>query len=205
MAEQDGGLAGPPVNPAFAKVLDDLVAVAERGHEPGSTFFNPPDDWLVQHMRVFQELPPAERTEVIEEGERIHQEAEESNAQGKAAYRAGSESVPRLDTGGLAFYSQLGVARRPDLTQYFIDGFPKNRDGIAFSEASQALFAEVLPYLVRYLAGAFDAGEAVVQSDRQVCDVPGRSFHVRHAVYAAPVHVAAAHLRDAPTGAGRAA
>ena len=71
MAERDGGLAGPPANPVFVKALDDLVAVAGRGHEPDSTFFNPPDDWLVQHMRVFQELSAAERTEAIEQGERV--------------------------------------------------------------------------------------------------------------------------------------
>ena len=30
------------------------------------------------------------------------------------------------------FFSQLGVARRPDLTQYFVDGFTRNRDAPGF-------------------------------------------------------------------------
>ena len=37
-------LAGPPVDPAFAKVLDELVALAQRGHKPDSQFFNPSNE-----------------------------------------------------------------------------------------------------------------------------------------------------------------
>ncbi len=182
MAEQDGGLAAPPINPAFAKALDDLVAIAEQGNKSDSTFFNPPDAWLVEHMRLFRGLPSDERQHAIEERETIGKEAQEANAEGKAAYRSGPEVVAQLDSGGLAFYSQLGVARRPDLTQYFIDGFLRNRDAVAFSEESQALFAEVLPYLTRYIASCFASGGGIVQSDRQICDVPGRSFHARQLV-----------------------
>ncbi len=178
-----GALAGPPVVEAFAGALTELVAVAQQGHKPGAPFFNPPDDWLAQHMRVFQELAHhGQQKSILEESSRVLGEGQEANAQGKAAHRAGPETVTRLDTGGLAFYSQLGVARRPDLTQYFIDGFRKNRDGVAFSEASQTLFAEVLPYLTRCLAACFESGDTIVQSDRRICDVPGRSFHVRQLI-----------------------
>ena len=182
MSEQDRGLAGPPINPAFVKALDDLMAVARQGHKPDDPLFNPPDEWLISQMRVFQDLPKEEGQRALSETREARKEAEESNAQGKAAFRTGSEVVSRLDTGGLAFYSQLGVARRPDLTQYFMDGFLRNRDGIAFSEESQALFAQVLPYLTRHLATGFESGGAIVQSDQRICDVPGRSFHARQIV-----------------------
>ena len=179
MPEETRGLGSSVIDPAFAGALDDLMAAASRGHRTESTLFNPADEWLVSRMRLLDGIPPDDRRQVLEEAEGIRREAEEANAQGKAAYRAGPEAVGQLDSGGVGFYSQLGVARRPDLTQYLIDGFRRNRDGIAFSEASQALFAQVLPYLTRHLEASFESGEGVVQTDRQICDVPGRSFHVR--------------------------
>ena len=179
MTQNSGRLAGPPTNPAFAEALGELVAVARQGHRPGSLLCNPPDEWLIQQMRVFQDLPADEQQRIREETEQIHEESRSANAEGKAAYRAGSEVVFRLDTGGLAFYSQLGVARRPDLTQYFVEGFLRNRDGIAFSGESQELFAEIIPYLTRRIASCLESGETLVQSDRRICDVPGRSFHAR--------------------------
>ena len=182
MAEQEGGLAGPPINAAFAAALDDVVAAARLGHKPEATLFNPPDEWVVGQMQVFDERGSADRERIIGERDAVRAEGDAANAQGKAAARSGPETVVRLDSGGLAFYSQLGVARRPDLTQYFIDGFLANRDALAFSEASQALFADVLPYLTRKLTGCFASGETVVQSDRSICDVPGRSFHARQLV-----------------------
>ena len=123
--EQQTGsaLAGPPVNPAFEKALDDFVAIAKGGQRPDSKFFNPTSDWLVSHMRIFQDLPLEEQEEILQEAKRIGQEAEEASALGKAAIRAWPDVAYRLDSGGLAFFSQLGVARRPDLTQYFVDGF----------------------------------------------------------------------------------
>ncbi len=179
---QSGGLAGPPVNQRFAQALTELVEVGKQGHRPGSPLFNPPDDWLVGQMRILQDLPGDAQQQALHEQERILLEAREANLQGKAALRVGPEVVCRLDTGGVAFCSQLGVARRPDLTQYFVDGFTRNRDGVAFSEASQALFADVLPYLTHLIKEAFATGRTVVQSDRQVCDAPGRSFHARQLV-----------------------
>ena len=172
-------LAGPPINPAFQKALDELVTIALQGHSPGSQFFNPPDEWLISHMRIFQGLPKEEQERILHESRQINQEAEEADAQGKAAARVWPDVVFRLDTGGLAFFSQLGVARRPDLTQYFIDGFARNRDSLAFSEANQALFAEVFLHIVRFLKEHFASGDTVVQTDRQIGDAPGRSFHAR--------------------------
>ena len=81
----------------------------------------------------------------------------EANAAGRAAGRAWPGVVVRLDTGGYAFFSQLGVVRRPDLTQYFIDGFAKNRDGVVFSTENQTLFTEVFGYINSYMEDKLDA------------------------------------------------
>ena len=91
--------------------------------------------------------------------------------------------VVRLNTGGYAFFSQLGVVRRPDLTQYFIDGFAKNRDGVVFSTESQILFAEVFAHINAYMEERLALGDTIVQSDRQVGDAPGRSFHARQMLF----------------------
>ncbi|HZP25635.1 MAG TPA: hypothetical protein VFB90_01160 [Dehalococcoidia bacterium] len=176
-------LAAPAIVPEFEKALNELVAVAAKGHKPGSEYFNPPDSWLLQRMRLLQDLPPEQQATYIAEFERLQAEAAEANAQGKAAFRAGPDIAVRLDSGGLAFFSQLGVSRRPDLTQYFIEGFDRNRDSLAFSEENQALFADVLPLISRRLAEAFAAGDTVVQTDRQVCDAPGRSYHARQLLF----------------------
>ncbi len=176
-------LAGPSIVPAFETELDSLVALANRGQRPDSEFYNPPNDWLVSHLPVLQDLPAAEQERLLAEAERVNQESAEANAAGKAAIRAWPAVVVRLDSGGFAFYSQLGVARRPDLTQYFIDGFPQNRDALAFSESNQALFAEVFSFINGYLKQNLKAGKAVIQSDRQVSDAPGRSFHARQLLF----------------------
>jgi hypothetical protein len=175
-------LEGPAVHEPFAKALDELVAVAREGHRAESEYFNPPDSWLVERMAVLQDRAAEEQRSVLSEFEACRADGEAANAEGKAARRSGPETVIKTTAGGLAFYSQLGVARRPDLTQYFIDGFPCNRDALAFSEESQRLFAEVLPHVTSHLRDCFVSGTAVVQSDRQVCDAPGRSFHARQLV-----------------------
>ncbi len=181
--EPSSPLAGPPINPEFEKALDEMVAIAKHGHRPDSPFFNPPNEWLTSHMRVFQDLPEEAQLQLLRESRQINEEAKRANAQGKAAPRSGPDVAFRLDNGGLAFFSQLGVARRPDLTQYFIDGFARNRDALAFSEVNQALFAEVFPYITRNLEEHFASGDTIVQSDRQIGDVPGRSFHARQLLY----------------------
>ena len=176
-------LAGPRIDPAFERALNELIAAASKGHKRQSEFFNPPDSWLVQHMRILQDLPPDQQAAYLREFDEIKAEAEKANAEGKAAFRAGPDVAVRLDTGGLAFFSQFGVSRRPDLTQYFIDGFDRNRDALAFSEENQALFAEVLLHLTARLNEAFAAGDTVVQTDRQICDAPGRSYHARQVLF----------------------
>ncbi|MDA0263638.1 MAG: phosphoenolpyruvate carboxykinase (ATP) [Chloroflexi bacterium] len=176
-------LAGPAANPAFVKELDRLVALARQGHKPETPFNNPSNDWLISHMNVLQDLPDSDQQKFLNEASLINKEAEEANAAGRAAGRAWPGVVVRLDTGGFAFFSQLGVVRRPDLTQYFIDGFAKNRDGVFFSEASQALFAEVFTYLNAYLEEKLASGDTIVQTDRQIGDAPGRSFHARQMLF----------------------
>ena len=176
-------LAGPTAVPAFEKELDRLVALARQGHKPGATFNNPSEEWLISQMRVLQDLPEAEQQKLLSEASIIDKDAAEANAAGKAAGRAWPEVVVRLNTGGYAFFSQLGVVRRPDLTQYFIDGFAKNRDGVVFSTESQTLFTEVFAHINTYMEEKLASGDAIVQSDRQVGDAPGRSFHARQMLF----------------------
>ena len=176
-------LAGPINVPAFVKELDRLVALACKGHKPGATFNNPSQEWLISQMNVLQDLPEDEQKGLLDEASQIDKEAAEANAAGKAAGRAWPGVVVRLDTGGYAFFSQLGVVRRPDLTQYFIDGFAKNRDGVVFSTESQTLFTEVFGYINTYMEEKLASGDTIVQSDRQVGDAPGRSFHARQMLF----------------------
>jgi len=181
--EQLSALAAPAVDPAFRQALDDLVSEARRGHRPGSEFFNPSVEWLMQRTRVLQDLPAQEQARLDQETARIAEEAAEANSAGRAARRAGPDVAVRLDNGGVSFFSQLGVARRPDLTQYFIDGFTRNRDALAFSEANQALFAEVFPYITNRMKERFVAGDTIIQTDRRLGDAPGRSFHARQLLF----------------------
>ena len=179
----DSSLAGPTIVPAFVAELDRLVNLARRGHQPDSAFNNPSQEWLASYMNVLQDLPEDEQQSFLSEASLIDKEAEEANAAGKAAGRAWPGVVVRLDTGGYAFFSQLGVVRRPDLTQYFIDGFAKNRDGVVFSTENQILFAEVFGYINSYMEEKLAIGDTIVQSDRQVGDAPGRSFHARQMLF----------------------
>ena len=173
----------PPIDPSFAAALDDLVGVARQGHKPASKYFNPPDQWLVDQMPVIQDLPKEDQDLILEEAQALRQEAESANAEGRAATRVWPDAVVRLDNGGLAFFSQLGVVRRPDLTQYFIDGFQQNRDALPFNEANQALFTDVFKAITKNLKDNFESGQAVVQTDRQIGDAPGRSFHARQLLF----------------------
>ncbi len=176
-------LQGPPVHPEFSKALDDLVATARKGHSRDSQFFNPDSEWLKSHMRIFQDLPAQQKEQLILEADQVAQECAWLNGEGKAGIRAWPDTVVRLDSGGVGFFSQLGVARRPDLTQYFIDGFHRNRDALAFSQENQALFAEILPYITARMKECFDSGDTIVQTDRQIGDAPGRSFHARQLLF----------------------
>ena len=176
-------LAGPIAVPAFEKELDRLVALARKGHKPGATFNNPSEEWLISQMHVLQDLSEEEQQKYLDEASIIDKEAAEANAAGKAAGRAWPGVAIRLDTGGYGFFSQLGVVRRPDLTQYFIDGFAKNRDGVVFTTESQTLFTEVFGYINSYMEENLAAGDTIVQSDRQVGDAPGRSFHARQMLF----------------------
>ena len=176
-------LAGPTAVPAFEKELHRLVALARKGHKSGAPYNNPSDEWLISQMHVLQDLPEDEQQRFLAEASLINKTAEELNAVGKAATRAWPGVVVRLDTGGYAFFSQLGVVRRPDLTQYYIDGFAKNRDGVVFSQESQTLFAEVFGYISSYMEEKLASGDTIIQTDRQVGDAPGRSFHARQLLF----------------------
>ena len=146
-SQPSSSLTGPSVNPSFVMALDELISIAKKGHNRTSELFNPGDQWLRDNMRVFQKLEEKDRLELSKEVDEIMEEAKELNSEGKAAYRAWADAAVQLNTGGVAFFSQLGVDRRPDLTHYFVDGFSKNRDAISFSEENQALFSEIIPYI----------------------------------------------------------
>ena len=176
-------LTPPAINRDFVGALDELVAQTREGQRPDSRFFNPPNEWLFSHMPVLQDLPQETQKVILEEARQVDLEAAEANSAGRAATRAWPGVVIRLDTGGLAFFSQLGVVRRPDLTQYFVDDFVMNRDSVAFSEDNQALFAEVFAYVNEYMRQHLATGDAIIQSDRQICDAPGRSFHARQMLF----------------------
>lgn len=178
-------LAGPAVIPRFRVALDQMVALGRRGHRPDSQFFNPPNEWLIRKLPIMQDLPAADRRRILAEAKEIERAAQQANAEGKTASRAWPSVVVRLDSGGLAFFSQLGVARRPDLTQYFVDGFTRNRDALAFSESNQSLFAEVFSCITKYMEQRFAAGDTIIQLDRQIGDAPGRSFHARQLLFGA--------------------
>ena len=182
-SQSSSRLSGPPVNPKFRSSLDELVALAHQGQSSQSEVYNPSDDWLTSRMPILDDLPQEQQATILEEVAELEKIAEEANSVGKAATRVWPEAVVRLDNGGLDFFSQLGVVRRPDLTQYFVDGFEANRDGIAFSSENQELFSEVFEYITAAMRTHFKDADTIIQTDRQVADAPGRSFHARQLLF----------------------
>jgi hypothetical protein len=176
-------LNGPAVIPEFSRALEELVSLARQGQRTDSDLYNPSETWLVGNMPVLQDMPEEQQEEIYREVQDLRQSAEEANAAGRAATRVWPEAVVRLDNGGLDFFSQLGVVRRPDLTKYFIDGFEKNRDAEAFSEADQTLFTGVFEAIVRQMQESFASGAGIIQTDRQIGDTPQRSFHARQLLF----------------------
>ena len=167
----------PVINSNFSNALDDLIEICHKGQSSNSKLFNPEDSFLIDQMKISKKLPLNEYQELLNEANEINTSYEKSKSTNKAAKRAGPDIVAQLETGGLAFFSQLGVARRPDLTQYFIDGFTKNRDAIAFSEENQSLFADILPYITKYIKEQFEIKSEIIQVDRQIGDLDDLSFH----------------------------
>ena len=176
-------LAGPEIVPEFEAVLTRLCAVARQGQRTDSRLYNPPEEWLVGNMPIFQDLPEARQLELRSEAAALESEAAVANAAGRASTKVWPETVFRLDNGGLAFFSQLGVVRRPDLTQYFVEGFTRNRDALAFSEDNQLLFVNVFEKVIAKMEAQFASGEGIIQTDRQICDAPGRSYHARQLLF----------------------
>ena len=176
-------LAGPEIVPEFEAVLTRLCAVARQGQRTDSRLYNPPEEWLVGNMPIFQDLSEARQLELRSEAAALESEAAVANAAGRASTKVWPETVFRLDNGGLAFFSQLGVVRRPDLTQYFVEGFTRNRDALAFSEDNQRLFVGVFEKVIAKMEAQFASGEGIIQTDRQICDAPGRSYHARQLLF----------------------
>ena len=181
-------LSGPNIVPEFEAALTRLCAVARQGQRADSPLYNPSEEWIVGRMPVFQDLPPERQSELLAQAQELEAEAVEANAAGRASSKVWPETVFRLDNGGLAFFSQLGVVRRPDLTQYFVEGFTRNRDALAFSEDNQRLFTPVFHKVSDKMEACFaspnpDMDNGIVQTDRQICDAPGRSFHARQLLF----------------------
>ena len=176
-------LAGPTSDPAFRQALDELVDLARGGQRPDSDLYNPSQQWLVSQMPVLQDIPEDRQSEIFQEVQSLRQEADRLNAAGRAASKVWPETVVRLDNGGLDFFSQLGVVRRPDLTKYYIDGFERNRDADAFTEEDQARFTPVFEAIARRMQDCFASGTGIIQTDRQIGDASGRSFHARQLLF----------------------
>ena len=181
-------LAGPDIVPEFEAVLTRLCEIARRGQRPDSALYNPSEDWIIGNMPIFQDLPAQRQSELLAQARDLEAEGVEANAAGRASSKVWPETVFRLDNGGLAFFSQLGVVRRPDLTQYFVEGFTRNRDALAFSEDNQRLFTPVFHKVCDKMEADFaspnpDMKNGIVQTDRQICDAPGRSFHARQLLF----------------------
>lgn len=181
-------LSGPEIVPDFEAALTRLCAIARGGQRTDSPLYNPSEEWIVARMPIFQDLPEQQRSELLAEAQALEAEAAEANAAGRASSKVWPETVFRLDNGGLAFFSQLGVVRRPDLTQYFVEGFTRNRDALAFSEDNQRLFTAVFHRVCEKMEAHFsspnpDMEKGIVQTDRQICDAPGRSFHARQLLF----------------------
>ena len=181
--EATSPLTGPEIIPDFEAALTRLCAIARKGQREDSPLYNPSEEWIVGKMPIFQDLPSGRQAELLAEAEALEAEAVAANAAGRAASKVWPETVFRLDNGGLAFFSQLGVVRRPDLTQYFVEGFTRNRDALAFSEDNQQLFTEIFHRVCDKMETSFASGEDIVQTDRQICDAPGRSFHARQLLF----------------------
>ena len=182
-ADGKSPLSGPDIVPEFEAALTRLCAVARRGQRTDSPLYNPSEEWIVGRMPIFQDLPAETQSELLAQAQELEAEAVEANAAGRASSKVWPETVFRLDNGGLAFFSQLGVVRRPDLTQYFVEGFTRNRDALAFSEDNQRLFTQVFHQVCDKMEAAFASGDDIVQTDRQICDAPGRSFHARQLLF----------------------
>jgi ATP-dependent phosphoenolpyruvate carboxykinase len=176
-------LAGPEIVPEFEAALTRLCAAARRGQRTDSELYNPSEEWLVDNMSIFQDLPGDRQSELREEALELEKVAAEVNSAGRAATKVWPETVFRLDNGGLAFFSQLGVVRRPDLTQYFVEGFTRNRDALAFTEDNQRLFTQVFDRVTEKMEADFASGQGIVHTDRQICDAPGRSYHARQLLF----------------------
>ena len=181
-------LSGPNIVPEFEAALTRLCAVARRGQRADSPLYNPSEEWIVGKMSIFQDLTAERQSELLAQATELAAEAAEANAAGRASSKVWPETVFRLDNGGLAFFSQLGVVRRPDLTQYFVEGFTRNRDALAFSEENQRLFTQVFHKVSDKMEADFaspnpDMKNGIVQTDRQICDAPGRSFHARQLLF----------------------
>ena len=131
-------LSGPEIIPDFEAALTRLCGIARKGQRADSPLYNPSEEWIVGKMPIFQDLPSERQAELLAEAQALEAEAAEANAAGRAASKVWPETVFRLDNGGLAFFSQLGVVRRPDLTQYFVEGFTRNRDAFGFPRGKPA-------------------------------------------------------------------
>ena len=180
-------LTPPDLVPAFARALDELIATAKQGQPQDSAFFNPDAQWLRDHMRVFQRLSAEEQAQVLQQWQQFYADYEQASAEARergeappTLAAAGPEIVFELEDGTPMFFSQLGVRRRPELTQYvFHEGMLLNRDGTPISEDTQQLFAQVLPFIQRYMEAQLAAGQTIIQSDGAIGDDPTGSFHAR--------------------------
>ena len=179
----DSPLPTPQINTSFLNNLAEMISEANRGHNSESDWNNPSDDWLQNQIDYLDELTAREKTKILEKSEQMEHLALSLSNQGKVAEKVWPKIGVRLKSGGLASFSQLGVRRRPDITKYFIDGFPSNRHANLLTEEDQDLLSEILPHITEYMRNHFQKGDSIIQSDRQIGDVIDRSFHARQLLF----------------------
>ena len=58
-------LSGPAIVPEFETALTRLCEIARRGQRTDSPLYNPSEEWIVERMPIFQELPEQKQAEIL--------------------------------------------------------------------------------------------------------------------------------------------
>ena len=90
---QSSPLEAPPINPEFADALDQLTALARRGHSTSSPYYNPPNEWLLANVPVLQDMPQETQDRILEEAAQVERE-------GRGSQRRWQGSPAGLARGG---------------------------------------------------------------------------------------------------------
>ena len=128
------GVASPPAtarsNPDFARHWTSWLPWPGKGSSLTVNTLTPPTSGWSRICPYFRICRLTIRPEFWR-----RPAGDESGGRSQFCRTCGHQAWPgvavRLNSGGLGFFSQLGVVRRPDLTQYYVDGFTPNRDALS--------------------------------------------------------------------------